>query len=96
MSKFRITIIALFFSATGLIVSCSSETSESTDTTKDSVKVENTEKSENVTEETTTEEVNKTDEVAKYVCPARCEEGKSATPGVCPSCGMELIENPEK
>lgn len=34
------------------------------------------------------------DYTAPYVCPNHCEGSGSESPGECPACGMELIENP--
>ncbi|NPA68575.1 MAG: hypothetical protein GXO50_08205 [Chlorobi bacterium] len=33
--------------------------------------------------------------IFKYICPLGCKKGKSDSPGNCPECGMELIENPD-
>ena len=95
MNKFKITISAFIFLTASLLISCGETTSNETDSSKDSSKVENTTNSETEinSTETTTEETSTTTEEAKFVCPGRCEEGKSATAGECSSCGMELIEN---
>ena len=42
--------------------------------------------------------VNETDDktlVSKYICPQGDKEGNLDKPGICPVCGMELIENPD-
>ena len=33
--------------------------------------------------------------IYKYICPLGCKKGNSDTEGLCPDCGMELIENPD-
>ena len=35
------------------------------------------------------------DYMAKYVCPMHCEGSGSDKKGMCPKCGMDLIENPD-
>ncbi len=32
---------------------------------------------------------------SKYICPQNDTEGNLNSPGYCPTCGMELIENPD-
>ncbi len=32
---------------------------------------------------------------SKYICPMHCKGSGSDTPGVCPVCGMEYVENPD-
>ncbi len=32
---------------------------------------------------------------SRYICPNHCPGSGSDKPGVCPVCGMELIENPD-
>ncbi len=74
-----------------LIFSCSSE--ENIDE-KD--KIENISK--NNSEEKRVKKdslIEKKKEIFKYICPQGDKEGNSNIEGICASCGMELIENPD-
>jgi hypothetical protein len=49
----------------------------------------------------TTNNENKTEQAgpeytSAYVCPMHCEGSGSDTAGLCPVCGMDLIENADK
>lgn len=98
MKKLNLYLFIAFFTISGILASCTSESSSIT-TESDSVKVENKTDVVNKTDETKSENANteKADiENAKFVCPNRCPEGKSDKAGECPSCGMELVENQTK
>ncbi len=50
----------------------------------------NTTQNENTTEQTGPEYT------SAYVCPMHCEGSGSDTAGLCPVCGMDLVENTNK
>jgi len=92
-----------FFSM--LLFSCNSENNENKDIEKDTLIVLSTEDSmknvENKVDTTTVKsivkksEVKKTTKVFKYICPQGDKEGNSDKEGICPTCEMDLIENPD-
>ncbi len=92
MKKFQSLFIALLFVLAGALYSCSGDNSNAGE--GDSAVVEETTvvDENNVSEDTT--EVSNT-EIAKYICPMHCVGSDSDKPGKCPTCGMDLIENPD-
>lgn len=100
MKKLGLITVGLFLS---FILACNSESSNnSNNQTEDSVNVsvDNSVK-ETLTDSTEAETVGNTgnnqlneEYTAKYICPNHDKGSGSDSPGDCPVCGMELIENP--
>lgn len=90
MKKSTNLLLALFFVFAGAMFSCAGDSSNNNDndTTVIEEVIEDTSEVVNV-------EVDSNKVAAKYICPAHCDGSDSETPGTCPVCGMELIENPD-
>jgi predicted Zn-ribbon and HTH transcriptional regulator len=93
--------IFTFLFLTAIIFSCGSE--EKNENTSDSSEVIKNE-SENLNESNinhlSKDTLNKVKKNivknnTKYICPQGDKEGNLDKPGICPVCGMELIENPD-
>lgn len=95
----KLTILVL--SAAFFVFGCSESSTETDTDTPDSLQTEiqstdngsQTEPVETLGADSLT--VNDIQKVTAYICPNSCPEGKSEEAGNCPSCGMELIENPD-
>ncbi|MEA2043737.1 MAG: heavy metal-binding domain-containing protein [Bacteroidota bacterium] len=84
------------------IYACSGESNPKQSTETDTVQTEthHTDEIDASADTTIGEEADKkpaqtTVSETKYICPNSCPEGRLNTPGSCPLCGMELIENPD-
>jgi len=92
MKKSKNLLLALLFVFAGLMFSCSSDSSNNNDndTTEIIEEVIEADSSKTVNEDNGNDKV-----AAKYICPAHCDGSDSETPGTCPVCEMELVENPD-
>ncbi len=92
---FLITIVLLF-------VSCDSQKEEEIEKNKEPIVKEeiiqeNIKKIDTIIVDSVSKKNKKevTEKVFKFICPQGDVEGNSDKKGICPSCGMELIENPD-
>ncbi len=96
-------IFVLLFLTVIFSVSCSDKESEekntATDTTEilkpDTIAVKDSLQKSKPDTLVNYEKKEKEVKIYKYICPLGCKQGNSDTEGLCPKCGMELIENPD-
>ena len=89
MNSFKYLIILLLLTVSFALLSCNNS-EQNSDKNEDTIQI-----IDKVNEDSETENLDENIIIAKYICPNRCEEGKSDKPGECsnPECGMELEEN---
>jgi len=86
-------ILLLFFLITSILsINCKND--KATKTENDSIKTEmiDTNSLSDTIEPTN---IQSKEFTSKYICPMHCKGSGSDTPGTCPVCGMEYIENPD-
>ncbi len=83
------------------LYSCSSDDVKESEIQKDTL-IHTKEKDTHITEKASDSSSSKTDKKVntvyktyKFICPIGDIKGNSNTPGICPECQMELIENPD-
>ena len=98
MNKLRLFVSVLSLFVLVILFSCNS-TENSENIQNDTVTVSDTvavtvDKQENIVDTTKIVSENSAKNT-KYKCPMNCPEGFSEDFGICPNCGMDLIENPD-
>jgi len=95
--KFTFLILSIF-----LFVSCDSQKEKEVDKNKETIVKEeiikeNIKKTDTIIVDSVSNKNKKKviEKVFKFICPQGDVEGNSDKKGICPTCGMELIENPD-